>query len=78
MDSFASQKVTTTEGGKKLKCVPWFATLQVMGCVGAPGLRILTSKSITHIDLHKLNNKLVSAWLEHFWCMNEPRANTNS
>jgi hypothetical protein len=31
--------------------------------VGAPGwgLRRVTSKSITHMDIHKLNNKLVSA-----------------
>jgi hypothetical protein len=42
------------------------------------GLRRLTSKSITHMDLHKPNNKLVSAQLEHFWCTDEPRANTNS
>ncbi len=30
------------------------------------GLRRLTSNSITHMDLHKPNNKLVSAQLEHF------------
>jgi hypothetical protein len=30
------------------------------------GLGRLTSNSITHMDLHKLNYKLVSAWLEHF------------
>ncbi len=38
----------------------------------------MTSRSIIHIDLHKLNNKLVSAWLEHFWCTNEPQTYTNS
>jgi hypothetical protein len=30
------------------------------------------------MDLHKPNNKLVSAELEHFWCTNEPRVNTYS
>jgi hypothetical protein len=38
----------------------------------------MTSKSITHTDLHKLNNKLVSALLEHFWCMDKPWANMDS
>ncbi len=38
----------------------------------------MTSGSIIHTDLHKPNNKLVSAQLEHFWCTNEPWANTNS
>ncbi len=38
-------------------------TLGVEGRVGAlgHGLGRMTSKSITHTDLHKLNNKLVSA-----------------
>jgi len=50
-------------------------TLWVEGHVGNPGwgLRRLTSKSITHTYMHKLNNKL-----EHFWCIDESRANTNS
>jgi hypothetical protein len=30
------------------------------------GLGRLTIKSITHMNLHKPNNKLVSAQLEHF------------
>jgi hypothetical protein len=60
-----------------------FTSLQhfkVEGRAGALGwgLGRLTSKSITHINLHKPNNKLVSAQLEHLWCMDEPRANTNS
>jgi hypothetical protein len=38
----------------------------------------VTNKSIIHTDLHKPNNKLVSAWLKHFWCTDEPRTNTNS
>jgi hypothetical protein len=42
------------------------------------GLGQTTSESIIHVDLHKPNNKLVSAKLEHFWCMNELGANTDS
>ncbi len=44
------------------------STSRVEGCAGALrwGLGILTSKSITHMDLHKLNNKLVSLQLEPF------------
>ncbi len=30
------------------------------------GLGRMTSNSITHTDLHKLNNKLVNAYLKHF------------
>jgi hypothetical protein len=42
------------------------------------GLGQAMSRSIIQMDLHKPNNKLVSAELEHFWCMDEPWANTNS
>ncbi len=42
------------------------------------GLGRVTSESIIHTDLHKPNNKMVNAQLEHFWCIDEPRANTNS
>jgi hypothetical protein len=38
----------------------------------------MISKSITHTDLHKLNNNLVNALLEHFWCTDEPRTNSDS
>jgi hypothetical protein len=31
------------------------------------GLRRLTSNSFTHTNLHKPNNKLVNAYLEHFY-----------
>jgi hypothetical protein len=50
------------------------------GRVRAPkwGLGWMISRSIIHMDLHKPNNKLVSAWLEHFWCMNKTRTYTNS
>jgi len=59
-------KVKTTEE-KKLEHTPWFATLWgykgVLMCARASGwgLGRLTSDLITHIDLHKPNNKLVSA-----------------
>jgi hypothetical protein len=42
------------------------------------GLRGVTSKSIVHMNLYKPNNKLVSVWLKHFWCTNEPHAYTNA
>jgi hypothetical protein len=57
-----SLKVTTMEGegvgGRSLAR----NTSGVEGCAGALGwgLRRLTCKSITHMDLHKPNNKLVS------------------
>jgi len=62
MDSTTSPKLKTTKGegvgARSLAC----NTSRVEGRVGAPrwGLGRLTSKSITHTDLHKLNNKLVS------------------
>ncbi len=55
-------------------------TLRVEGHARTSGCELegLTSKSIIHTDLHKQNNKLVSAQLEHFWCTDRPRANTDS
>jgi hypothetical protein len=55
-------------------------TSRVKGRAGAPrwGLGRLTSKSIIHTDLHKLNNKLVSVQSEHLWCTDEPWANMDS
>jgi hypothetical protein len=43
------------------------------GCARAPkwGLGRLTSESIIHLDLYKPNNKLINAYLEHFWCTNK-------
>jgi hypothetical protein len=38
------------------------------------GLGHMINGSIIHTDLHSPNNKLVNAWLEHFWCTNEPQA----
>jgi hypothetical protein len=56
------------------------STSSVKGHARAPrwGLWWVTSKSIIHMYLHKPNNKLINAYLEYFWCMDEPRANTNS
>jgi hypothetical protein len=50
------------------------------GHVGALGweLRWVTRRSIIHIDLHKPNNKLINAQLEHLWCTDKPWANTDS
>jgi hypothetical protein len=54
--------------------------LGVEGRVEVPrwGLRQVTNESIIHIDLHKPNNKLVNAWLEHFWWMDEARVYMDS
>jgi hypothetical protein len=54
--------------------------LKVGGCVRALGwaLRRMTSEPIIHMDLHKQNNKLISAWLEQFWCIDESQAYKNS
>jgi hypothetical protein len=56
------------------------STLKVEGGDETPrwGLGRMTSWSIIHMDLHKLNNKLVSVYFEHFWCTTEPHAYTNS
>jgi hypothetical protein len=55
-------------------------TLGVKRCARALkwGLGRLTSKLITHTDLKKPNNKLVSVQLEHLWCTYKPRTNTDS
>jgi hypothetical protein len=54
-------------------------TLDVEGHVGAPrwGLRRMTSELIILTNFHK-PNKLVSVWLEHFWCTDKPCAYTDS
>jgi hypothetical protein len=67
-----------TKGRKKFS----FCSVTVTGVKSLSlsrwGLRRFISKSITRMDLHKPNNKLVSAQLEHLWCTNEPWANTDS
>jgi len=63
MDSTVSPKVNTMEGkGVGVHSLVRH-TSGVEGCVRALGwgLGRLTSKSITNMDLHQLNNKLVSA-----------------
>jgi hypothetical protein len=63
MDSIVSPKVNTMEakgvGARSLV----YNTSKVEGHAGAPGwgLGRLTSNSITHLDVHKPNNGLVSA-----------------
>ncbi len=68
MDSTASPKVKTLK--KEAVGVPSLARniSRVERHVGAPrwGSKRLTSNLITHTNLHKPNNKLVSVWLEHF------------
>ncbi len=63
MDSTMSLKVKIMEGNRVGARSLAHNTLGVKGCVGASGwgLGRLTSKSITHMDLHKPNNKLVNA-----------------
>jgi len=63
MDSTASPKVKITEEEGVGACSLACRTSRVERHVGTPRskLRRLTSKSITHTDLHKPNNKLVSA-----------------
>jgi len=47
---------------KELGPAPWFTSLRGRRACWSSGMRLgrLTSNSITHTDLHKLNNKLVS------------------
>jgi hypothetical protein len=79
MDWIVSPKVKITKEGVRA-CSLVHITLGVHGRAKASGwgLGWLTNKSITHMDLHKPNNKLVNAKLKHFWCTNEPRANMDS
>jgi hypothetical protein len=62
IDSNASPKLKTTKKGVGV-CFFVCNTLGVEGCVGVLGwgLGRVISGSIIHIDLHKPNNKLVSA-----------------
>jgi len=67
-DSCVNPKMKTMKEEKIGLCSLARNTLGVEGRVGTPGwgLGRVTSRSIIHIDLHSSNNKLVSAWLEHF------------
>jgi hypothetical protein len=63
MDSTASPKVKTMEGEGVGACSLAHNISGVEGRVGAPGwgLQRLTSDSLTHMGLHKPNNKLPNA-----------------
>jgi hypothetical protein len=63
MDSIANPKVKATKGKGVGAHSLAHSTLGVEGCAGTPrwGLGKMTSKTITHTDLHKPNNKLISA-----------------
>jgi len=63
MDSITSPKVTILEGEKIAVHSLARNISRVKGHVGASGwgLKRLMNKSITYTDLHKPNNKLVSA-----------------
>ncbi len=63
MDSTTSPKVKITEGegiGTHSLACNTSGVKRRAGVLGW-GLRRLTSKSITHTDMHKPNNKLISA-----------------
>jgi hypothetical protein len=79
MDSIVSPKVKITKRGRVGRTL-WLVTLRGRGAGWSSrmGLGRATSGSIIDVNLHKLNNKLVNAKFEHFWCMEESRANTNS
>jgi hypothetical protein len=67
MDSTVSPKMKTMEGEGVGARSLVRNTSGVEGRAGAPGwgLGRLTRKSITQMDMHKPNNKLVSVQLEH-------------
>ncbi len=79
-DSNASPQVETTEKEIVRVCTLTYNISGVEGRAEALGwgLGRMTSGSIIHTNLHKPNNKLVNAWLRHFWCMNEPWAYIDS
>jgi len=78
-DSNANPKVKTVEKGVGICSLARnILGVEVRAQTPRWGLGRMTSESIIHMDLHSPNNKLVSAWLEHFWCTYEPRAYTNS
>jgi hypothetical protein len=79
INSTMSPKVKTTKEKGVGVC---FLTHSISGVDGRVkalgwGLRQVISGLIIHIGLHKPNNKLVSAYLNDFWCTDEPHAYTN-
>ncbi len=79
-NSNVNPKMETTKEERVGVCSLTRNTSRVKGCAKASkwGLRQMTSESIIHMNLHRTNNKLISVWLEHFRCMDEPWAYTNS
>jgi hypothetical protein len=79
LDKFKCER-WTHQNSKELRHVHWLVAL--WGKRGVLELRDgdyeKWQASITHTNLQKLNNKLVNAYFEHFWCTNEPRANMDS
>jgi len=74
-DAFPNTLIDSTMSPKvKTLNVKTFGCARVSGW----GLGRVTNKSIIHTDLHQPNNKLVNAYSEHFWCIDEPWANMNS
>jgi len=80
LDSIANPKVKITERKGVRACSLVRSTSGATRRAGILGWGVgtLTNTSIIHKNLDKPNNKLVNAYLGHFWCTNEPRVNTNS
>jgi hypothetical protein len=72
--SNGSPKVETLEEEIVKVCSLVCNTSEIEGRPRAPrwGLGRMTSESIIHMSMHKPNNKLVNAWLGHFWCTDKP------
>jgi len=79
-DSNVSPKVKTMEEKKVSVRFLTCSISKVKRRVRIPkwGLGWMISESIIHMDLYNPNNKLVSASLEHFLCINEPQACVDS
>ncbi len=71
-------KITKGEGIGACSLVRNILGVEGHGRAPGWGLGRLISNSITHLDLHKSNNMLVSVQLEHFWCTDKPQTNTIS
>jgi len=71
--SNASSKVETSEEERVRVWSLIHSTSKIEGCLQVPrwGLGRMTSELIIHMNVHK-PNKLVNAWLGHFWCTDKP------
>ncbi len=66
-DSNVNPKVETTKEGVEIHSQTHnILKVERRAGVSGWGLGRVTSGLIIHMNLHKLNNKLVNAWLEHF------------